>query len=569
MAMHPPDAGTEEGVVAATPEQPKPAMIRSRTASSDELSISSTIVADPELPYDVEDIAPESDPYSWSVARKSFTLCLVSFASMTATLSSTIQNPAVEQIGAELGASGAQLGLDVSTFILVQGVMALLWNTLYEAKGSKFVYLVSLALFTLSNIFLARNQRIAVIIGLRCLQAAGSSALVAIGPASLADIYKPDERGQKMGIYNLSLLLGPALGPILGGTFASRWDWRAIFWFLTSCSGSLLLLFSMFFRNTSFGNFRASTHKEALQLPSPPLSASTVTPTWKETFTVNVYGNKFNGSVKTLTSQSPVEAQTVQHSNSSRLHTALADVALFKQSLSLVIRRKANLLAFVISGILFAFGFLVHFATARTLGTSFGYDPVRTGLIISVAYGAGCVVGGVLGGRWSDRAFMMRKAAVNDQIDPELRLRSAVVCACIFPLQVVGFGWLSQEIESVSIVVVKLLTGGFLNNWFFSIMMAYIIDANPGRSSSAAVLASVFRGLLAFTAAETAVPIQDHLKNGWLFTIWSGMLSLAAVCTLIVMLKGRKWRDQAELQDRQDQGILELPATPMSGKTFV
>ena len=62
MAMHPPDAGDEEGVVAATPEQPKPAMIRSRTASSDELSISSTIVADPELPYDVEDIAPESDP---------------------------------------------------------------------------------------------------------------------------------------------------------------------------------------------------------------------------------------------------------------------------------------------------------------------------------------------------------------------------------------------------------------------------------------------------------------------------------------------------------------------------
>ena len=47
----------------------------------------------------------------------------------------------------------------------------------------------------------------------------------------------------------------------------------------------------------------------------------------------------------------------------------------------------------------------------------------------------------------------------------QLRLRSAVVCACIFPLQVVGFGWLSQEIESVSIVVVKLLTGGFLNKY--------------------------------------------------------------------------------------------------------
>jgi MFS family permease len=63
----------------------------------------------------------------------------------------------------------------------------------------------------------ALAKSIGVLIGMRCLQGLGSSAVLAIGAATLADIYEPVERGTKMGIYYAAPLLGPAIGPILGG----------------------------------------------------------------------------------------------------------------------------------------------------------------------------------------------------------------------------------------------------------------------------------------------------------------------------------------------------------------
>lgn len=56
---------------------------------------------------------------------------------------------------------------------------------------------------------------------MRCLQACGSSAVVAVGAGSLADMFEVHERGQKLGVFYGMPLVGPAIGPLIGGGLGS------------------------------------------------------------------------------------------------------------------------------------------------------------------------------------------------------------------------------------------------------------------------------------------------------------------------------------------------------------
>jgi MFS family permease len=55
------------------------------------------------------------------------------------------------------------------------------------------------------------------------------------------DITEPYEKGKFMALFQASAMLGPTLGPLLGGVFAQTLGWRAIFWFLAIATGVVLV----------------------------------------------------------------------------------------------------------------------------------------------------------------------------------------------------------------------------------------------------------------------------------------------------------------------------------------
>lgn len=79
----------------------------------------------------------------------------------------------------------------------------------------------------------------------------------------------------------------------------------------------------------------------------------------------------------------------------------------------------------------------------------------------------------------------------------------------------------------------------------YSSTLAYIVDANTGRSSTAVATNSCFRGTFGFIAAEIAAPIQDAIGDGGLYTIWAGLMVVTELLILLVIWKGGKWRDAA------------------------
>ncbi|KAF8887456.1 major facilitator superfamily domain-containing protein [Gymnopilus junonius] len=490
------------------------------TGASKGLSAAPTIVLEQEVSFDIEHVPVKDDPRAWSPVRKNATLLLIAFASMIAALSANIQNPAIKEMEAELPATSSQFSLNC-----------------------QLVYVVSVFLFTIGSIIVALSHGIGPVIGLRALQAAGSSAVMAIGAASLADIFDPEERGRKMGIYYVAPLLGPAIGPILGGFLTAVWDWRAIFWFLSIFGGSIFIAFIFLFKDT-FRKERSLIYQSVLKrrlrdaaIASPPEPNVSITVD-KSSTVVDV--------------EKDVEVKTVDLSQiAASVNLSITDVNPFKP-LGLVLRRKNNLLVLVCSGVQFAYAFVIVYATSRTLETSYNYGPLKIGLV-TLSFGIGCAFGSVLGGRWSDRELARLKAANGGQSYPEMRLKSTRLGIFFLPPFVLGYGWLCREKVHISAICIFLFLGGFFSIWMYAITLAYIVDSNTGRSSTAVATNSAFRGSFACIATEIVVPIQDNLGDGWLYTIVAAVLALTSAGMILLARRGAQWREAAELREKRKE----------------
>ncbi|EFI27249.1 hypothetical protein CC1G_15077 [Coprinopsis cinerea okayama7 len=498
----------------------------SRPATKATLSRSLTPTSTLPATFDIEHAPVENDPRQWSRVRKNLSLLLIASASMIAGLAASIQNPAIREMETELPATSGQFSLSIALFILLQGGMPLFWSAISEVEGRKLVYIASLFIFMVGSIIVAISSSIGLVIGFRCVQAIGSSAVIAIGAATLADIFEPAERGTKMGMYYMAPLLGPALGPIFGGVLTSGFNWRAIFWFLTIVSGTSTVSFVLFFKDT-FRRERSLVYQNALK--------KNASQTEKSARQDSDPGKDAEKAVPAVTS-----AQEIRPS--------ITDVNPI-QPICMVLRRKNNLVVLVASGLQFAFAFFIPYTSARTLSARYDYEALHIGLV-TLCYGAGSIVGSLLGGRWSDYQLARLKVLNQGVSQPEMRLYSTVPGLILLPPFTVGFGWLCEKHAHVSALCVFLFMCGFMAVWVYSSTLAYVVDANTGRSSTATATNSAFRGLFAFIATEVAVPIQDNLGDGWTYTIWGGLLVLVGVLLVLVLKKGRNWRETGEASER-------------------
>lgn len=101
------------------------------------------------------------------------------------------------------------------------------------------------------------------------------------------------------------------------------------------------------------------------------------------------------------------------------------------------------------------------------------------------------------------------------------------------------------EWQYVTLSTAFPICSGVYCRWIYASTLAYIVDANTGRSSSAVATNSLFRGLFGFVAAEVAAPLQNAIGDGGLYTLWAGLLIISELLVVLVLIKGRKWRESA------------------------
>ncbi|KAJ8496947.1 hypothetical protein ONZ51_g803 [Trametes cubensis] len=521
---------------------------------------------------DIEHAVVVDDPREWSKARKLVVVATVSAASMIAGLGGNIYNPAISQIEQQLHASSGEISLSLSLFIVIQGAVPLLWSALSEFWGRKRVYLASTALCMVGCIVGALSKRIGVLIGMRCIQALGSSAVMSLGAATLADIYEPSQRGTMMGIYYSAPLLGPSLGPILGGVLTEGFNWRATFWFLAIFSGVIFMLFIPFkdtFRRERSLVYQAALKRRLAHQSAKGSEASSLSQVTAVSRIVPVKNEKSSPPTKDgitdLALERDLEKQKQPLSTETdaapldEVKLSLADVNPVKPIVH-ILRRMNNLTILAASGLIFAFSYSIAYTCSRTLANKYNYNALQIGLVL-LAYGVGSLFGSVLGGRYSDYVFRKLKAQNGGVSSAEMRLQSTIVPMFFLPPSVIAYGWVCERHVHVAAICVMLFLSGFFSiradpraydtsRSIYSSTLAYIVDANTGRSSSAVATNSAFRGVSAFVAAEIAVPLQVSIGDGGLYTLWGGIMLLSELLILLVWWKGGAWREKWELKER-------------------
>lgn len=159
------------------------------------------------------------------------------FTGFYSAIAGAIYYPVLNVIENEFHINEEQVNITVVVYFLFQGVAPSIMGGLADSLGRRPIVLTSIMLYVVACIGLARANTYGQILGLRCLQAAGISPVIAVNSGIMGDITTKAERGGYVGYVAGFQVIGAALGALIGALLANRWDWRSIFWFLVIGSG--------------------------------------------------------------------------------------------------------------------------------------------------------------------------------------------------------------------------------------------------------------------------------------------------------------------------------------------
>jgi EmrB/QacA subfamily drug resistance transporter len=154
-------------------------------------------------------------------------LCLGFFMIL---LDLTIVNIAIPRIIDSLHTTLDSVLWILNAYILVYAVLLITAGRLGDIYGTKLLFLIGLAVFTLSSIACSLAQNANELIAARVVQGAGAAILTPQTLSVITAIFPPDRRGAAFGIWGAVAGIATITGPTLGGFLVTDYDWQAIFW---------------------------------------------------------------------------------------------------------------------------------------------------------------------------------------------------------------------------------------------------------------------------------------------------------------------------------------------------
>ncbi len=145
-------------------------------------------------------------------------------------LDTTIANVALPYMQGSLQASRDQITWVLTSYVIASAILTGPIGWLAARFGRREIFLVSLAGFTIASAMCGLAQTLDQMILFRLLQGAFGAALSPLSQSIILDRYPIEKRGQIMAIWSMVIMLGPILGPTLGGFLTDHYSWRWVFY---------------------------------------------------------------------------------------------------------------------------------------------------------------------------------------------------------------------------------------------------------------------------------------------------------------------------------------------------
>ncbi|KAJ0416698.1 major facilitator superfamily domain-containing protein [Aspergillus carlsbadensis] len=469
------------------------------------------------------DISP-NDPLQWPSWRKDAVLIAVGLFSFLSAALNPILATGFPYIAEAFGATLQQISFTIGVYMLGLGVGALVWCPTATLYGRRPVYLAAALLLVASCAWAAASPSYASLILSRLLQGLAASPGEMLVSVTVSEIFLPQERGFRLGIYMSLIAAGKSLSPLIGAGVIQGLGWRWVMWLGMIASGILFVFIVVFARETYWA--RSPAGGSPLLAPRHPGEVYTddlrISPPLRFRQTLTVCNGRLHGSSWLSLASRPFHLLT-----SPSLIWSAVVYALSLGWIAVLAETIAHL-----------------FQTVN----GYGFTPVQTGLLY-ISPLIGTIVGSVIGGKISDLLACAR-AYRNDGIyEPESRLIMLIPAAVSTVAGLAGYGW---SIENEDHWIVPTICFGLIYLGCVlgcTVAVTYCLDCHKASAIEAQVVLSLFKNCdgLAFSLFIVDWVKASGPRNTFLTLAGLHLAFLLTTVPLYIYGKGvRIWMSKRE-----------------------
>ncbi|MCB1387642.1 MAG: DHA2 family efflux MFS transporter permease subunit [Rhodobacteraceae bacterium] len=177
------------------------------------------------------------------VGHRGWLTASIMLATIMQVLDTTIANVALPHMTASLGASQEEITWVLTSYIVASAIATPMTGWLVDRISARTLFLVAIAGFTLSSLLCGVATGLEEMVLFRVLQGVFGAVLSPLAQSTILDINPRERIGQAMAVYGAGIMLGPIVGPTLGGWLTEGFGWRYVF--LVNLPIGILALFGV------------------------------------------------------------------------------------------------------------------------------------------------------------------------------------------------------------------------------------------------------------------------------------------------------------------------------------
>ena len=163
------------------------------------------------------------------VANRGLLVVSVMLATLMQALDTTIANVALPNMQGSLSATQDQISWVLTSYIVAAAIATPATGWLSSVLGRRRLLLIAIGGFTLASVLCGIATDITEMVAFRLLQGLFGAALVPVSQSTLLDVFPREKHGAAMAMWGMGVMIGPILGPPLGGWLTDAYSWHWVF----------------------------------------------------------------------------------------------------------------------------------------------------------------------------------------------------------------------------------------------------------------------------------------------------------------------------------------------------